>query len=452
MKKDPLPHSALFAPALSTPELLEVYSARATVQAMLDVESALARAEARCKVIPAQAAAAIARACDASRFDLTAIAEEGRDAGNIAIPLVAALTARVAARDRKAAGYAHWGATSQDIIDTGAVLQLRSALALIERDLHLTLALLTRLARRHRRTAMMGRTLLQPAAIISFGLKAATWRDPLVRHAERLAEARARCLLLQFGGSVGTLATLGAAGPRVAEAMGRMLKLPVPVLPWHGGRDRMGEIATTLGLLGGSLAKIAGDMMLMMQGEIGELREPWAGDRGRSSAMPQKRNPVLCVGILAATAHMPSLVATILQGQAGEHERAAGSWQAEWSVLPQLVLLAGGALRQMNAVLTGLEVDAGRMRANIEAQRGLLMAEALSMALADKLGRATAHALVARAARCALANGMHLRQAIEADEDMARHFDRRSLDRLFDLDANVGAAAAMADAALKKQR
>jgi 3-carboxy-cis,cis-muconate cycloisomerase len=442
------PNSTLYAPAQSTPELLQIYSAQATVQAMLDVEAALARAEAKAKIIPARAASAIARACDASRFDLAAIAGKGRDAGNIAIPLVAALTGGV---QGSAARYVHWGATSQDIIDTATVLQLRSALDLIERDLKQTLAVLAQLARKHRRTVMTGRTLLQPAAIVSFGLKAALWRDALLRHHQRLQDAKTRCLVLQFGGAVGTLSSLGTAGPKVARELGRLLKLPVPNLPWHTNRDRIGEVATTLGLLGGSLAKMAGDIALMMQGEIGEVREPAAEGRGGSSAMPQKRNPVLCVNILAATARMPGLVATLLHVQAQQHERAAGNWQAEWSVLPELVLLAGGALAQMNEMLDGLEVDAKRMRANIEAQQGLLMAEAVSMALAAKLGKKQAHALIARASKRAIAQNIHLRRAIEGDESLARHFDRRTLDRLFDPAASLGAAEAMIAAALKRK-
>ncbi|MGE0150991.1 MAG: 3-carboxy-cis,cis-muconate cycloisomerase [Reyranellaceae bacterium] len=449
MKQPPASYAALYAPANSTPELLRIYSAQATVQAMLDVEAALARAEARCKLVPARAAAAIARACDAERFDLAAMARQGRDAGNLAIPLVAALTRKVARADAKAARYVHWGATSQDIVDTATVLQLRAGLAAIEADLTRTLAALARLARRHRRTIMTGRTLLQPAGPVTFGLKAALWRDALLRHHRRLKEAQARCLALQFGGAVGTLAALGPAGPRVARELGRLLRLRVPALPWHANRDRIGEVAVVLGLLGGSLAKMARDMALLMQGEIGELREPAAPGRGGSSAMPQKRNPVLCVDVLAATARIPGLVATLLQAQAQELERGAGNWQAEWPVLPELVLLSGGALRQMHEILAGLEVDAGRMRANFEAQRGLPMAEAVAMALAGRLGKAQAHALVARAARRAAEEGIHLRQAIGDEEDIASRLDGEALDRLFDPAAALGAAERMVAAALK---
>jgi 3-carboxy-cis,cis-muconate cycloisomerase len=446
LKQSLAPYSTLYAPGQSTPELLQIYSAQATLQAMLDVEAALAQAQARCKVIPARAASTIARSCDASRFDVEEIALKARDAGNIAIPLVAELTKEV---DGKAARYVHWGATSQDVIDSGTVLQLRAAVAAIEADLKRTLLILAQLARRHRRTVMTGRTLLQPAGPISFGLKAALWRDALLRHHQRLQEAKRRCLVLQFGGAVGTMAALGSAGPRVARELGRLLKLPVPAMPWHTNRDRIGEIATMLGLLSGSLAKMARDIALLMQSEIGELREPSAEGRGGSSAMPQKRNPVLCVNILAATARVPGLVATLLQSQMQEHERAAGNWQAEWSVLPELVLLTGGALRQMNEILGGLEVDAKRMRANVEAQQGLLMAEAVSMALAARLGKKQAHAAIARAAKRALADGIHLRQAIESEQDIARHFDSATLDRLFDPGANLGATDAMVGAALK---
>jgi 3-carboxy-cis,cis-muconate cycloisomerase len=446
------PYSALYAPTQATPELLAIYSAASTLQAMLDVEAALAKAEAARKLIPTSAARVIARSCEASLFDIDDLAAKTRNAGNLAIPLVAALTAKVAASSQAASRYVHWGATSQDIIDTGAVLQLRAACREIDVDLKRLLAALKQLARRHRRTVLIGRTLMQAAAPTSFGLKAATWLDALQRHAMRLNEMRARCLVLQFGGAVGTLASLGKDGPGVARELGRLLKLSVPAMPWHGARDRIGEIATTLGLLTGSLGKMARDISLLAQSEIAELREPSGVGRGGSSTLPHKRNPIACAAVLAASLRVPHLVATLLSAQSQENERALGGWQAEWSVLPEIVLLAGGALRQMAETIEGLEVDGKRMRANLEAQNGLIMAEAASMALAAKVGKKAAHHLIEQASRRAVAQGIHLRAAIEAAPDIARHFDRATLARVFDPTRNLGASDALIDAVLKRAR
>ncbi|MGE0659009.1 MAG: 3-carboxy-cis,cis-muconate cycloisomerase [Reyranellaceae bacterium] len=451
MKSD-LPLAALFGETQSTPELLAVFSATGTVQAMLDVEAALARAEAARGIVPKNAARAIERACSAESYDVASLAKAMRKAGNLAIPLVAALTDQVATGNAAASRYVHWGATSQDITDTATALQLRAAAALIAKDLNRLRRGLAKLARRHRRTVMTGRTLMQAAAPTSFGLKVASWLDALDRHDERLRKAQARCLVLQFGGAAGTLAALGRNGPAVARALGRDLKLPVPAIPWHAERDRIGEFAGVFGLLTGTLGKIARDISLSMQSEIGEAREPGSAGRGGSSTLPHKRNPIACASVLAAALRAPGLVATILSAQVQEHERALGGWQAEWSVLPELVMLAGGAVRHMAETIEGLEVDRERMRQNLEARNGLVMAEAVAMALAEKTGKSKAHHLIERASGRAVANGMHLRQVIEQDPEIARHFDRVTLDRVFDPRRNLGSADSMIDAVLRASR
>ncbi len=372
-----------------------------------------------------------------------------RKAGNLAIPLVAALTDRVAAGNAAAARYVHWGATSQDITDTATVLQLRAAMAAIGQDVKRLRRGLIALARRHRRSVMTGRTLLQAAAPVSFGLRAASWLDALGRHDKRLRQAQVSCLVLEFGGAAGTLASLGKDGPAVARALGRQLKLPVPAIPWHAERDRFGEVAATLGLLTGTLGKMARDISLSMQSEVGELREPGGAGRGGSSTLPHKRNPIACASVLAAALRVPGLVSTMLAAQVQEHERALGGWQAEWSVLPELVLLAGGAARHMAETIEGLEVDRKRMRENLDARDGLVMAEAVAMALAERVGKSKAHHLVERASRRAVADGLHLRAAIERDQEIVRHFDSATLDRVFDPRRNLGSADAMIDTVLR---
>ena len=348
---------------------------------MLDFEAALARAQARLGVIPAAAAPAIAARAEAELFDVAAIGRAAARAGNPAIPLVRRLTALVAEHDEPAARFVHWGATSQDAMDTGLVLQLRAFLGPLEADLGRLAAGLARLAEEHRDTAMVGRTWLQQALPTTFGLKAAGWLDAVGRHRQRLAELRPRLLVVQLGGAAGTLASLGGRGLEVADALAGELGLAAPALPWHGARDRVAELAAWLGLLVGTLGKVARDWSLMTQTEVGEVLEPAGEGRGGSSTMPHKRNPVAAAAVLAAAVRAPGLVATMLSAMVQEHERGLGGWHAEWETLPELAVLAAGALRQAAETVEGLEVDRGRMRANLGLTRGLIMAEAVQMAL-----------------------------------------------------------------------
>lgn len=435
---------------------LAAFSDTATVQRMLDFEAALARAEASCGVIPADAAEAIAATCRAGEIDFDALAAAAVAGGNLAIPLVRQLTARVAARDAQAARYVHWGATSQDAIDTGMVLQLREALQAVDADLKALGHACAALAAQHRDTPMVARTWLQHALPTTFGLKAAGWLDALRRDLRRLDAARAQAATLQFGGAAGTLASLGAAAPAVATALGSALSLAVAPTPWHAYRDRMVEVATTLGMLTGSLGKIARDVSLMMQTEVAEVAEPTGPGRGGSSTMPHKRNPVGCAAVLTAAVRVPPLVATMLAGMVQEHERALGGWQAEWDTLPQIVTLAAGALRQMLEVVGGLQVDAARMRANLGVTHGLILAEAAMLELGGKIGRLPAHHLVEGACRRAVAEGTTLRQALGATlaEDAAHAglMDAAALDRVCDPANYAGQAAGFVDAVLAAWR
>jgi 3-carboxy-cis,cis-muconate cycloisomerase len=435
----------------TTPELAEVFSDRARLEGMLAFEAALARAQARLGTIPAAAAAPIATACRAAdRFDLAALAAETRAAGNTAIPLVKALTRLVAASDAEAARWVHYGATSQDAMDTGLVLQLRTAVERILGDLGRVRAAAARLAQAHAATPLAGRTWLQHALPTTFGLKAAGWVDAVARDLARLAAWRERGLTVQLGGAVGTLAAFGDAGVATAAALAEELELGVPDVPWHALRDRLAEAATVLGLAVGTLGKIAGDIALLMQTEVAEAFEPAAPGRGGSSAMPQKRNPVAAAAVLAAAARVPGLVATMLAAMVQEHERGLGGWHAEWDTLPEIFLLAGGAAAHVAEVLEGLELDPARMRQNLEATGGQIYAGALAIALAPHLGAATARERVEQACRRAAAEGRHLREVVAADAELRALLPDAELDRLFDPARAVGPAAALVQRVLRR--
>ncbi len=440
-----------------SPAVLEIFSDAGTVQRMLAVEAALARAQAQCGVIPAAAAAVISEVCrDASVIDFDALAQSAVAAGNLAIPFVRQLTAAVAARDAEAARYVHWGATSQDIIDTALVLQLGDALRALDADLLRVGEACAALATAHRATAMVARTWLQHALPTTFGCKAAGWLDALRRDLGRLDAARAQARTLQFGGAAGTLASLGDAAPGVVAALAGELDLAAPVLPWHAHRDRMVEVATTLGMLTGTLGKMARDISLLMQTEVAEVAEPAGPGRGGSSTMPHKRNPVGCAAVLTAAVRVPPLVATMLSGMVQEHERALGGWQAEWDTLPQIVTLAAGALRQMGEVVAGLQVDAARMRANLDLTHGLILGEAAMLELGGRIGRLQAHHVVEHASRRAVEQGTRLRDALVAtlreDPAHAGLLDEAALDRLADPGNHAGQSTRFADAAVAAWR
>lgn len=443
---------ALTSAIFSSEGMRQVFSPENTVQRMLDFEAALTRGLACEDVIPATAVEPVLACCNARDYDLDALALAARNAGNLAIPLVKQLTAKVAARDPDAARYVHWGSTSQDVIDTGMVLQLREALDLIAVELAELADALAGLAHRHRGTPMMGRTWMQHALPMTFGLKAAGWLDALLRHQQRLAEMRARLCVLQFGGATGTLASLGDRGLSVAHAVGDVLELPLPRLPWHAHRDRVAEFGTVLGLLTGSLGKIAKDISLQNQTEVGELSEPVAAGRGGSSTMPHKRNPVGCAAVLAASVRMPALVSVLLSGMPNEHERALGGWQAEWDTLPEIASLCGAALTQLRDVAEGLVVDAARMRQNMALTHGLVMAEPVSLALAAGIGRARAHEIVESACHTASDSGRQLLDVLQQDARVTAVLDAERLAALFDPLSYAGESAAFVDRVLAAHR
>jgi 3-carboxy-cis,cis-muconate cycloisomerase len=426
-------------------EVEKVLSDRACLQGMLDFEAALARAEARAGVIPSSAAAAIAAKCKAELFDVAALDVGAARTGNLAIPIVKGLTAMVAQSDKDAARFVHWGATSQDAIDTGCVLQLRAALKWMGGDLDRLAQGLAELATRHRSTIVVGRTWMQQALPTTFGAKAAGWLGAVDRHRERLHEAQRRAIVLQFGGAVGTLAALGGRGARVAKILAEELGIGLPEIPWHSHRDGIAEVATTLGLCVGTLGKIAKDISLHAQTEVAEVFEPAEKGRGGSSTMPHKRNPLASAVVLSAAIRVPGLVGTMLSAMVQEQERGLGGWHAEWETLPEIVSLSAGALRRLVEIVPRLEIDAERMRENLETTHGLIFAEAVTMALAAKIGKAAAHEVVETACEKARNEKRHLREVIAGDAQATAHLSAAQMDGLFDARKYLGLAEEFVD-------
>ena len=429
-----------FEAMLSTPAMQAVFDAPAIAQAMLDFEAALAQAEALEGVMPTAAAQRIAAACRVDSIDLEAWVGESRRAGSLAIPLVKQLTRRVAERDEAAASWVHWGSTSQDVIDTAMVLATRRALALVDADLQRLAAALLALAEREGDAPLLARTLMQPASVIALGFKIAGWVAPLLRCRKRLQRAAGEALCLQFGGAVGTLATLGDAGPAVARRVAALLGLPTspgePHHAWHTQRDAWVAFGCEVAVLGGVCAKFARDLSLMAQAEVGEMNEPAAPGKGGSSAMPHKRNPVACLQALAAAERTPQRAASMLGAMAQEHERGLGNWQAELAEWVGLWTGVHAALAALAEAAEGLRVDRQRMRANIDALQGLVFAEACTARLAAVIGRPRAQALLEQLSARVTAVGRPLQalllEAIAQDSELAASLSPADIAPLFD--------------------
>jgi 3-carboxy-cis,cis-muconate cycloisomerase len=422
---------AMFA----TPEMAALFSGESHVSQVLRFEAALARAEARAGIIPSEAAEAIAAACRVELFDLPTLYREAAIAGTLAIPLARMLASRV---DGDAARFVHWGATSQDAIDTATVLQLRDGLDQLVARLLGVGAACAALAEQHRYTPMAGRTLLQQALPITFGLKAARWLALVTRRLRALRDVRGRALVVQLGGAAGTLASLGPDGLRVVELLAKDLDLGLPELPWHAERDRVAEVAAALGIVAGAMAKIANDVALLAQTEVGEASESTAPGKGGSSTLPQKRNPVDATFALAAARLAIAQVPVVLGAMVQEHERAVGSWQAEWSALPDLFRYTAGAVERVHAAVAGLEVDPDRMRANLDLTAGLIMAESLAMALAPHLGKQQAHRVVQAACARATDAGLDLLHEARADPRINAALSPEAIEQALDPSAYLG--------------
>jgi 3-carboxy-cis,cis-muconate cycloisomerase len=426
-----------------------IYSDGECVQSMLIFEAALARAAARAGIITEPAARAIGAKCRVEHFDMEEIKRKAAIAGNAAIPLVKQLTELVAAEDIEAAGFVHWGATSQDVIDTGSVMQMRRALELVDQDLGRMSGALRTIVERHRETPIVARTWMQQAMPTTFGFIVAGWLDGILRHRQRLAELRPRVSVLQFGGAVGTLAAFSGKGLEVAKALSDELHLPLPEIAWHTHRDRMAEVGAFLGLCMGTLGKIARDISLHTQTEVAELSEPGGEGRGGSSTMPHKRNPVTCAAVLAAAVRVPGLVSTIFTAMIQEEERGLGGWHAEWETLPEIVSLTGGALHHLAKMMPGLEVNSRKMLENLEITRGLIFAEAVSMALGRSMGKSGAHALVEKACQAAVEGNKHLKEALLADASLRESLNTEEIDRLFEYKNYLGNAGEFIDRVLE---
>src|SRR5216683_1130869 len=397
--------SAIFADMFGTAAMRETFGDDAFLLRCVEVEAALARAQGRLGIIPAEAADAIAHAASSlavgrEALDLARLKKETETVGYPILPLVRQLAERAGDAGR----WLHWGATTQDIMDTAAVLQIRDGIRLIEADLAALRGHLAGLARRYRGTPMAGRTHLQHALPITFGYKAAVWLAAFDRHAARLGELKPRVLTVQFGGAAGTLASLGPGAESLASRreLARELGLAEPAITWHVARDAIAETVQFLALLGGSLGKIAYDVMLMAATEFAEAAEPFVAGRGSSSTMPQKRNPISCELIIAASKALRQHAGLILDAMVSDFERATGPWHVEWIALPESFLYAAGALRQAEFMMGGLIVDPGRMAKNLGMTHGLIVAEAVMMGLAPHAGRNEAHDLVYDACRNAI--------------------------------------------------
>ncbi len=424
-----------------TDAMRAVFDEAAYFQRMLDVEAALARVQGRMGIIPADAAATIASAAGKTELRTEVLAASARNVGYPVVGAVAELSR--AAGD--AGGWTHWGATTQDIMDTATVLQIRTGLDLIEADVRALLSALTDRAVVHRDTVMAGRTHLQQALPTTFGLKCATWAMPFIAHLERITALRRHVQQVEFGGAAGTLASLGDQGIAVMEGLAHELGLHAPIAPWHVCREALADTVAYLGILCGNLAKFATDIILLAQTEVGEVAEPYVAGRGASSTMPQKRNPIASEYILAAARSVQGLVPVMLGAMAQDHERATGPWQGEALVIPQAFVLTHGALAHALAIAKGMVVDPARMRANLNITRGLIVAESVMMGLAQNLGRAEAHHVVKHACDIALTERVSLTEALERDPAVSSRLDRAAIERLTDPASYLGSAGAFVD-------
>ncbi len=436
--------SILFRDAFGTPAMREVFSDLSLISRYAEVEVALAKAEARCGLIPQDAAEQIAARTDVTKLDFDLLRRETDIVGYPILPLVHQMVKQCGDAGR----YVHWGATTQDIMDTAVVLQLRAGLEIVEDDIAELRGILASLSRRYRDTPMAGRTHLQQALPVTFGYKTAIWLAMFDRHAERLAQFKPRVLVGQFAGAAGTLASLGDKGFEVQQALCEELRLGVPVSTWHVARDGLAEAVNFLALVTGSLGKIALDIMIMASTEFAELYEPFVKGRGASSTMPQKRNPISSELMLAASKAVRQHAGLMLDAMVQDFERATGPWHAEWMAIPESFVLTAGALHQAKFALAGLVVDETRMDENLNLSRGLIVAEAVMMGLAPQIGRQEAHDVVYDACRLANEKGLTLAEALLADPRVADRIDRATIERLTSPKNYLGLAPAMVDRVL----
>jgi len=437
--------SAVFRDIFSTEAMRRVFSDENRVQKYLDFEAGLAKAQARLGIIPNEAGEEIVRHCNVSEIDFAKLKTETERIGYPVLPVVQQL---VGLCKDGLGEWCHWGATTQDITDSATVMQIREGLALVEADLSGIADALANLARKHRDTPMAGRSNLQQAVPITFGYKMATLLAAFERHKQRLKELKARVLVGEFGGAAGTLSSLSGRGLETQAELMKELKLSQPAIAWHTVRDTIAEVGCFLALVTGTCGKIAFDIKLMMQTEVEELYEPFHEGRGSSSTMPQKRNPISSVYITALTSVVRQQAAALLDAMVEDHERATGPWEIEWIVLPEIFCFTAGALAQTLFVLTGLQVDEKKMRANLDITKGLIVSEAVMMGLGPYLGRQYAHDLVYDICRKVVATGRPLVDLLGESAEITKHLDRAALSKLCDPANYLGEAGAMVDRVL----
>jgi 3-carboxy-cis,cis-muconate cycloisomerase len=437
--------SAVFRDIFTTPEMRAVWSDENRVQKYLDFEAALAKAQAKLKIIPQEACDEIVKHCNASEIDMAKLKAATEKIGYPVLPVVQQLVKLC--RD-KLGEWCHWGATTQDITDTATVMQIREALDIVGKDLDGICDGLAALAKKYRDTTMAGRSNLQQAVPITFGYKMATMLAAFERHRQRLKQLKERVLVGEFGGAAGTLSSLGKDGLKVQEGLMKELKLGQPAISWHTVRDCIAEAGCFLGLVTGSCGKIAFDVKLLMQTEVEEVYEPFHEGRGSSSTMPQKRNPISSVYITAQVAMVKQLAAALLEAMVEDHERATGPWEIEWIALPEIFMLAAGALAQTKFVVSGLQVNEKKMRENLDMTKGLIMSEAVMMGLGAAMGRNYAHDVVYDVCREVVKTGRPLIDLLEENTEISKHASRKELEKMVDPANYLGVAGEMVDRVL----
>ena len=431
----------IFRRMTTTPQMMSIFDDIGMLQAMLDFEKALAAAGSKCNIFEPAIADAIAKYCQVSKFSIPDLSELASQHGTIVVPLVQHLTNLVAVKDKPASGWVHYGATSQDVIDTAIIIQLKKALVILERDVQRLVSALENLINKYGNQIMIGRTLLQPSVPITFGQKVLGWKSALLRNWKRIEINATEASVLQFGGAAGNLSSLGPDGQRVRESLSEILELGLPDDVWHTHRDRIVALCSSVSILVGGLGKIALDISLLLQAEVGEVSEKSDSSRGRSSAMPHKRNPVNCLVALAGAKRTPHLLATLLDAMPHEHERALGGWQVEWVTIPAIFEVAAGSISAVADMCEGLEVNPEKMEYNLDALNGLFMSERVMLELSKKVGKAKASEIIDEVCDKASSQNTHLSEILKSDKRIMNEISVDELDQMLVLDGYLGTSA-----------
>jgi 3-carboxy-cis,cis-muconate cycloisomerase len=436
----------VFRRLTTTPQMMSVFGDTEILQAMLNFEGALAKAGSKCNLFSPSIARSISRWCQISEFSISELSEAGSQHGTVVVPLVHHLTKLVASSDELAANWVHFGATSQDVIDTAMVIQMRKAMVILEVDVQRLILALEILVNKFGNQIMIGRTLQQPSVPITFGQKVAGWKSALHRNWNRIQLNASEAFALQFGGAAGNLSSLGSDGQRVRTALSEILELSSPEDAWHVHRDRIVALCSSVSIFAGGLGKIALDISLLLQAEVGEVYESTDSNWGRSSAMPHKRNPVNCLIALAGAKRAPHLLATLLDAMPHEHERALGGWQVEWVTIPAIFEIAAGSISAVANMCEKLEVNSEKMKYNLDALNGLFMSEKLMLELSKKVGKEKAKEVIDEACNKAVTQNRHLAKILQSDERFVKEFSSDEVEKMMELGEYIGTAS------LKKNR